>query len=502
MRKSYRTRMIAWIIAAIIVFCALPVTSMAAIANKPNYGGLFVVNRYANCYVEYVDEDGKFHSDLSGSIQGKQFTMTIRVSENADIAFLSQQSVMYYVLPDKVDNITEISGTNVTGEVTSDNMIKFTWTGEKQSNFQAVVKFGTAQNVYDLYNIANINGTYYRLAKTTIRTDKELSKNLGKKLADSDYTMPEYDFESLKITVKDKEYSYLCDKNAEEIAKTGRYYTADFVDLDVVPNKIGAMDGTNPRWLVPESQRYGDKNNTDSYHANYSITLFEDPYEQDLHNLLKVGDNYYRLRKSRIVAKDPDNYKNAAIVSEKDYQIVSNADYDFSGVFLEIDGETYRYSDHELTSAEKKDGFESYYTVKFDHVVKQNRINGDDDWYNNDEGWLDGSKAQYGAEGNDITSYHRNYIGTLHKGTRSAQTKKVLITSNWPEGKPAFRGTEIILTAELTGFKEGSYTLQWEYSTDTKNWIELTGETGMTLTYTLDDETATYYWRVVAYDKE
>ena len=139
----------------------------------------------------------------------------------------------------------------------------------------------------------------------------------------------------------------------------------------------------------------------------------------------------------------------------------------FSGVFLEIDGETYRYSDHELTSAEKKDGFESYYTVKFDHVVKQNRINGDDDWYNNDEGWLDGSKAQYGAEGNDITSYHRNYIGTLRKGTRSAQTKKVLITSNWPEGKPAFRGTEIILTAELTGFKEGSYTLQWEYSTDT-----------------------------------
>ena len=76
------------------------------------------------------------------------------------------------------------------------------------------------------------------------------------------------------------------------------------------------------------------------------------------------------------------------------------------------------------------------------------------------------------------------------------------ITSNWPDDKPAFRGTVIILTAELKGFNEGSYTLQWEYSTDGNNWNELTGETGMTMTYTLDDETANYYWRVVAHDKE
>lgn len=74
----------------------------------------------------------------------------------------------------------------------------------------------------------------------------------------------------------------------------------------------------------------------------------------------------------------------------------------------------------------------------------------------------------------------------------------IKIDSDWPAGKPAYEGTEITLTAKLTGFEGKEYTLQWQYSTDLENWIDEPGANGITHTYTMNETTANYTWRVIA----
>jgi uncharacterized repeat protein (TIGR02543 family) len=76
----------------------------------------------------------------------------------------------------------------------------------------------------------------------------------------------------------------------------------------------------------------------------------------------------------------------------------------------------------------------------------------------------------------------------------------IKIESDWPAGKPAYEGTEITLTAKLTGFEGKEYTLQWQYSTDLNNWIDEPGANGYDFTYIMNETTATYTWRVVAKD--
>jgi uncharacterized repeat protein (TIGR02543 family) len=77
----------------------------------------------------------------------------------------------------------------------------------------------------------------------------------------------------------------------------------------------------------------------------------------------------------------------------------------------------------------------------------------------------------------------------------------IYITSSWPEGKPAYVGTLITLTANLSeGFEGKSYKLQWEYSTDLENWTAEPGADQIDFTYELNETTAQYTWRVVAVD--
>jgi len=77
----------------------------------------------------------------------------------------------------------------------------------------------------------------------------------------------------------------------------------------------------------------------------------------------------------------------------------------------------------------------------------------------------------------------------------------IRITSDWPQGKPAYTGTPITLTANLTGFENKDYTLQWQYSPDNRaTWIDIPGENGMTMTYEISDQNDHYIWRVVARD--
>lgn len=77
----------------------------------------------------------------------------------------------------------------------------------------------------------------------------------------------------------------------------------------------------------------------------------------------------------------------------------------------------------------------------------------------------------------------------------------IVIAASWPEGQPAYPGTPITLTATLSsGFEGKSYTLQWQHSTDLQNWTDQPGANDITYTYILSDETAQYYWRIVARD--
>ena len=358
----------------------------------------------------------------------------------------------------------------------------------------------TLSEVTELYNIAEINGKFYRLAKTEITTEKQLSEYFKKKTLDEDeYSVAPYDFSNLKITVDKKEYVYNCPENADAIAAGARYYTAEFFNVEAIANKIGGMNGNTPRWLVPESQRYGDPNETDSFHRNYIIKLNENPIEQDLYNMLKVNgsNDYYRLRKGVIKARPAVEFNNGTNLNKNQYEIIPNKEYDFTNVVLQIGDETYRYSDHVITDAE----YESYFTVAFERLTRQDRINGSRVWFTKAEGWLDGSRADYTA-GNEVIAFHRDYVATLYKGTikpEETSAKRVTIANSWGD-KVVFPGMEVTLTATLEGFDEENTKLQWEYSTDLVNWVPQPGANGMTYTYTVDDVTVNYYWRVVADD--
>ena len=86
----------------------------------------------------------------------------------------------------------------------------------------------------------------------------------------------------------------------------------------------------------------------------------------------------------------------------------------------------------------------------------------------------------------------------------------VRIESDWPEGKPAYAGTKIILTAVLTGFENKDYRLQWEYSLDNKKtWTAINDSDNPDIdTKAYDDKmefimsetTGKCIWRVVAVD--
>ena len=81
---------------------------------------------------------------------------------------------------------------------------------------------------------------------------------------------------------------------------------------------------------------------------------------------------------------------------------------------------------------------------------------------------------------------------------------KVSISSDVAEGTKVYPGTEITLFAQLTGFENKNYKLQWQYTTDqdlgNANWIDVENANGETYTYTIDYSNANYTWRVVAFD--
>ncbi len=90
--------------------------------------------------------------------------------------------------------------------------------------------------------------------------------------------------------------------------------------------------------------------------------------------------------------------------------------------------------------------------------------------------------------------------GKLAVITSQESNKSVTISSDWPSDRLGYVGARITLTAYVTGFNEGEYTLQWQYSVNGEDWNDQPGANGETYTYTLNEITTHYTWRVMVYD--
>ena len=68
--------------------------------------------------------------------------------------------------------------------------------------------------------------------------------------------------------------------------------------------------------------------------------------------------------------------------------------------------------------------------------------------------------------------------------------------TNVPEGGYHI-GEEAILHADVKGYDNVTYTIQWRWSTDDANWNDCVGETSDTMSVILTNENCQYYWNVL-----
>ena len=286
----------------------------------------------------------------------------------------------------------------------------------------------TIEDVKDtLYNLAKINGKWYRLKKQEngIRTEKTLEEYVSHIVKDGyettlvynrDYDyLVDYDFTGTSFTIDQITYVYY--DGESEIDPNTDYFTVDGIEkICVARKKIGGLTG----WLIPEGEdRYTEPNATDCFKRNFLISLHSAPANQELYSMVKVGNKYYRLHKGTIFARDISKYEDGKAIPKSHYTLVpgdhtlEDGTYDFTNVEIRIGDITYKYSDQVY------DGLDYYYTVKFDKVTRESRFHSDPDWYTNELGWLDNSQADY-PDTNDYLAFHANYNATLHNPTYQA----------------------------------------------------------------------------------
>ena len=74
--------------------------------------------------------------------------------------------------------------------------------------------------------------------------------------------------------------------------------------------------------------------------------------------------------------------------------------------------------------------------------------------------------------------------------------RSVYITHDLGENKQITTGTPVTFTAHLNGFEGEAYTVQWSYSEDGVNFIDLEGATDLTYTVILNRQNIKYTWHV------
>ena len=143
----------------------------------------------------------------------------------------------------------------------------------------------TVTDVSDpLYNLAEINGKWYRLQRqeNAIITEKPLSEYVKSLASEKQYTLKENEYELLKdynfseeiITLNGKEYVYSENGEPNPDHRTSNYYTVA-PRTDYIVAVKGKISGWTDNWLIPENERYTDPENKDSFHRNYVITLYD-----------------------------------------------------------------------------------------------------------------------------------------------------------------------------------------------------------------------------------
>ena len=74
--------------------------------------------------------------------------------------------------------------------------------------------------------------------------------------------------------------------------------------------------------------------------------------------------------------------------------------------------------------------------------------------------------------------------------------RSVYITHDLGENKQINAGTPVTFTAHLNGFEGEAYTVQWSYSEDGVNFIDIEGATDLTYTVALSRKNIKYTWHV------
>lgn len=420
MRNNRRIRTIAWIMAALMLLCAIPMSALGDnYFQVTNYvSGQFYINGNRKTDVHY-SRDGQTiltSAELEKANRSQPFVMHLSVYEGK--AEIPETAPFYYRLPVEVESAT--NGSNAQLSWTYDaanNTLAFTWTGKPTRSFDVQISVMLG-DVYDLYNYAviKINGknTYYRLNKTKIKTGFPYTKIPSGEIVPQ-YEADEYDFTDTTVTVNGVEYVYISD--FEEYIKDPKpYYTATLAGVTTDYYKIGGLDeNKNPRWMLPAGETgYTDKNETGGFHRNYNITLHDAMVEQPLYNFIgSIGGKYYRLKKSTIVTAPIKTFKSGDRLKEGTYYIPEY--YDFTNLVLTSNNKEYRYSPKVITEGQ----YENYYTIEKGELLAKNNMHGDANWYKNESGWLDGAKATFTEaelSNNSTWGFHQDYIVTFHDG--------------------------------------------------------------------------------------
>ena len=162
-----------------------------------------------------------------------------------------------------------------------------------------------------------------------------------------------------------------------------------------------------------------------------------EPYKElsPLYNLAKIGNDWYRLRKTSIkTLKKIDDYVQG-LQDQKQREVPVGEywvdDYDFENEKITIGDVTYSYAESKSTA----DRYTNYYTVDFENgnggvgtrmmiVAMKKKIGGMDK--NGNIRWA--IKGYTYDDPNETNSFHRNYIITLHKAETRKYTVKFV---NW-----------------------------------------------------------------------
>lgn len=357
----------------------------------------------------------------------------------------------------------------------------------------------------DLYNFIHVTAAggngYGRLRRTNITTASDLndlvnSSNSPYTLMDSDIvSVTPYDF-SNEILVLDakKDHTNLDPYNGtyvwlDDILSgrasydsdqfTGCYMVGENKPIQAFNKKLGGS-GYGFVYQLNSGEEYFSATDIKCIHRDYPVTILKgEPTNQKLYSFLSItgtgvtGHNksdYYRLSKlDDTIYMSPLSELTTDFSIDESYeyydQIVSGH-YDFSNLELSFGGKTYKYKDADYKPTESD--FEPYYQVVFRSIIVSEKVHhGNENWFTDSAGWLDGD----GTEWSDVTSnntklFHRDYIATLHAPGDNVKIRfydedgtSLLQSENQKEGQQTVYNNELPSKPSDDNF---NYVLYWK----------------------------------------